>query len=232
MPQSRVKQSLAGRNLRIVILSEEGRAQSALPRSRRTTCPLLSPESWRGVLGTIRVGCANSSTSRGNCSDVRGPWAAYLPRVHRGKSFAQDDRLLGTMQSRRHYTFASLCISTVLHVLSPARQISSSGHSAHLGLRARQRLRPCQMIWCENKIHFSRGITFIKSCSIFCGSFCFVNSSRREMRCTCVSTTTPSAILNHEPSTTFAVLRATPGRVSSLSISHGTCPPKSETIFL
>src|SRR5579863_8517905 len=52
------------------------------------------------------------------------------------------------------------------------------------------------------------------------------------MRCTCVSTTTPTAFLNHDPSTTLAVLRATPGSVSSLSISSGTCPPKSLTIFL
>ena len=60
-------------------------------------------------------------------------------------------------------------------------------------------------------IHLSRGITFIRSCSILRGSSFFVSSSRREMRCTCVSTTTPSAIRYHVPSTTFAVLRATPG---------------------
>src|SRR5438132_3821977 len=37
---------------------------------------------------------------------------------------------------------------------------------------------------------------------------------------------------NHDPSTTFAVFRATPGRVSSLSISSGTWPPKFSTIAL
>ena len=34
------------------------------------------------------------------------------------------------------------------------------------------------------------------------------------------------AYLNHDPSTTLAVLRATPGRESSLSMSSGTWPPK------
>src|SRR6202044_825542 len=37
--------------------------------------------------------------------------------------------------------------------------------------------------------------------------------------------------LNHVPSTPLAVLRATPGRVSSFSMLRGTWPPKSATIF-
>ncbi len=44
------------------------------------------------------------------------------------------------------YALAFLCMSTVVHVLSPAWQRFSSGQSAHLGLRAMQSLRPCQMI--------------------------------------------------------------------------------------
>src|SRR5260370_23008784 len=68
------------------------------------------------------------------------------------------------------------------------------------------------MIWCEKSIHFAGGITFIKSCSMSLGLSLRVSSRRREMRCTCVSTTTPTAFLNHVPSTTLAVLRATPGR--------------------
>ena len=93
-------------------------------------------------------------------------------------------------------------------------------------------LRPCQMIWWENRVHRSRGIIFIKSCSIFLGSLFLVSSRRREIRCTWVSTTTPSDFLNHVPNSTFAVFRATPGRVRSFSISSGTCPPKSLRIFL
>src|ERR1700756_2153312 len=46
-----------------------------------------------------------------------------------------------------------------------------------------------------------------------------------------VSTTTPPASLNQVPSTTFAVFRATPGRVRSFSMSRGTSPPNSATIF-
>src|SRR5579864_5812209 len=72
---------------------------------------------------------------------------------------------------------------------------------------------------------------FIRSCSIFWGSVFLVNSQRRDMRCTCVSTTTPNGFLNHEPNTTFAVLRATPGKVNNCSISCGTSPPNSATIF-
>ena len=51
------------------------------------------------------------------------------------------------------------------------------------------------------------------------------------MRCTCVSTTTPSAMPNHDPSTTLAVLRAAPGTVSSSSMVCGTSPPKSLMIL-
>src|ERR1700730_17885356 len=133
---------------------------------------------------------------------------------------------------RRAYGFAFLWISTVLQLLSAAWQIFSSRQSTHLGLRAKHNLRPCQMSWWANRIHLSQGIIRIRSCSIFCGSVSFVSSRRRARRVTWVSTTTPSAILNHVPRTTFAVLRATPGRVSRSFIFGGTCPPKSATIFL
>src|SRR6266446_7169353 len=43
------------------------------------------------------------------------------------------------------HAFALLCSSTVLQVLSAAWQIFSSRQSTHLGLRAIQSLRPCQM---------------------------------------------------------------------------------------
>ena len=42
----------------------------------------------------------------------------------------------------------------------------------------------------------------------------------------CVSTTTPSAIPNAVPSTTLAVLRATPGSVVSSAMVLGISPPK------
>ena len=102
---------------------------------------------------------------------------------------------------------------------------ASSGHSAHFGARAVQRARPWWMIWCEKSIHLACGITFIRSCSMCFGSSERVNSSRRAMRCTWVSTTIPSPRPNQEPSTTLAVLRATPGSVSNSSIVSGTRPP-------
>ena len=44
----------------------------------------------------------------------------------------------------------------------------------HRGLRAWQTRRPCQINWWRKRIHRSRGITFIRSCSIFLGSVFFV----------------------------------------------------------
>ena len=74
-------------------------------------------------------------------------------------------------------------------------------------------------------------MTFIRSCSILTGASSFVSSRRREMRWTCVSTTTPAGMPNHEPRTTLAVLRAAPGTVRSSSIVLGTSPPKSLMIL-
>src|SRR5262249_11528913 len=105
-----------------------------------------------------------------------------------------------------------------------AGQCGASTHSPQFGLRAKQMRRPCQIIWCENWIQRSRGIFCIKFCSIFLGSSSSVSASRALRRATCVSTTTPSAIPYAVPSTTFAVLRATPGSSSSASISRGTSP--------
>ena len=85
------------------------------------------------------------------------------------------------------------------------------------------------MTWCENRIHRSRGITCIRSTSIFFTSVARVSPRRMASRCTCVSTTTPSARPNSVPSTTLAVLRATPGsRVSAASV-RGSSPPCSST---
>ncbi len=51
-----------------------------------------------------------------------------------------------------------------------------------------------------------------------------VSPSRRLSRVTCVSTTTPVASPKAVPSTTFAVLRPTPGSATSCSMSRGTSP--------
>ena len=60
------------------------------------------------------------------------------------------------------------------------------------GLRAWQTRRPCQISWCEKRIHFSFGMTFIKSCSIFLGSRVLGQIEAPDSRCTWVSTTTPA----------------------------------------
>src|SRR5712664_3843421 len=73
---------------------------------------------------------------------------------------------------------------------------------------------------------------FIRSCSIFSGSSFLDRSSRRESRWTWVSTTTPDAMPYAVPRTTFAVFRATPGKVRISSIVRGTTPPNVSKITL
>ena len=70
----------------------------------------------------------------------------------------QFDEFAKILQLRQFLYLAFLWISTVLQVLSAAWQMFSSGQSAHLGRRAMHSLRPCQMIWWENRVHFSRGM--------------------------------------------------------------------------
>src|SRR5438094_8221368 len=88
---------------------------------------------------------------------------------------------------------------------------------------------PCRSRVCENHVHLSRGTSAIRSRSIFAGSSCFVRPSSVERRWTWVSTTTPSFLPNHVPSTTFAVFRPTPGSWTSCSIVSGTAPPWRST---
>ena len=59
----------------------------------------------------------------------------------------------------------------------------------------------------------------------FSGSLCFVRRNRSDKRITCVSTTMPSSTPNAFPSTTFAVLRPTPGSSRSCAMVLGTLPP-------
>ena len=77
--------------------------------------------------------------------------------------------------------------------------------------------------------HSSRGISAHRSRSIFGGSVFFVHPRRCAIRCTCVSTTTPSGAPNATPSTTFAVFRPTPGSATSSSSVWGTSPPCTST---
>src|SRR5207237_745173 len=51
-----------------------------------------------------------------------------------------------------------------------AGQTGASLHSAQWGLRAKQTRRPCQISWWASSIHFCRGISAMRSCSIFRGS--------------------------------------------------------------
>ena len=82
--------------------------------------------------------------------------------------------------------------------------------------RASQTRRPCQISRCGKRAQSARGTTRWRSRSILTGSSWRVSPSRCESRRTCVSTTIPCASPS-SAATTFAVLRATPGRRSSSS---------------
>jgi len=128
------------------MLSGEGRARSALPSESKDTVPVVvSRKLERSFLhNSRRITKENTPTSRERRSDAR------VLRLHIYLGFAEANTSLGMTDSLDYeahaYTFAFLCMSTVLQVLSPAWHRFSSGQSAHLGLRAGQRLRPCQMI--------------------------------------------------------------------------------------
>src|SRR6184192_3525784 len=96
---------------------------------------------------------------------------------------------------------------------------------SHLGRRAMHTRRPWRISVCENQVHWSRRTNPIRSRSIFTGSVSRVRPSRVDRRCTCVSTTIPSFFRNQVPSTTFAVLRPTPGSRTRASMVSGTSPP-------
>src|SRR5687767_11717740 len=98
-------------------------------------------------------------------------------------------------------------------------------HFSHIGLRAWQILRPCQINRWEKSIHSFFGRSSIRSASIFSGCLFSVNPRRCDRRDTCVSTTTPVGMPNAVPSTTLAVFRPTPGNSTSSSRFRGTSPP-------
>src|SRR5438034_217548 len=84
-----------------------------------------------------------------------------------------------------------------------------------------QTRRPCQISRCGKRPQRSRGTSRCRSRSILTGSSCFVSPSRCESLRTCVSTTIPCGSPS-SAATTFAVLRATPGRRTSSSRLCGT----------
>src|SRR5947208_4684102 len=106
---------------------------------------------------------------------------------------------------------------------------SRNTHTSHRGRRAMHTVRPCRISMCENTLHLGRGTSGMRSRWIFTGSSWRVSLSSRVMRCTCVSTTTPSFFPNQVPRMTLAVLRPTPGRATSASIVSGTLPPCRST---
>jgi len=83
-------------------------------------------------------------------------------------------------------------------IFGGAKLFKIAFHAARFPRHAHAPAVPDQL--CEKIIHFSRGSTAIKSCSIFLGSELCVRSSRLESRITCVSTTTPAAMPNPLPS--------------------------------
>src|SRR3954454_3878046 len=101
-------------------------------------------------------------------------------------------------------------------------------HAPQAGLRAWHTRRPCQMRWCDSIVQSRLGNSTPTSCSTFTGSVSDVHPKRRANRPKWVSTVMPGRP-NALPSTTFAVLRPTPGRVTRSSSVFGTWPPYRST---
>src|SRR5260221_4817834 len=80
------------------------------------------------------------------------------------------------------------------------------------------------MTRCEAGVHSRRGRSAATSCSILSGSACAVQPNLRASRAKWVSTVR-AGLPNASPSTTLAVLRPTPGNVTSSSSVPGTSPP-------
>src|SRR5579859_5660927 len=100
----------------------------------------------------------------------------------------------------------------------------ASPHAPQAGRRAWQTRRPCQIIRCERSVQPLRGMSAATSASTLTGSVSVVQPKRRASRPKCVSTVMPG-MPNALPSTTLAVLRPTPGRVTRSFSLAGTSPP-------
>lgn len=84
------------------------------------------------------------------------------------------------------------------------------------------------MIRCDSIVQSRRSISAATSCSIFTGSVDVVHPNRVASRWKWVSMVSPGTP-NPSPSTTFAVLRPTPGSETSSAIVPGTSPPNRST---
>src|SRR5512139_1608118 len=118
----------------------------------------------------------------------------------------------------------------LVHVLSGHSHTSRSTHTGQCGLRAMQVSRPCRIRALPNAVHLFFATWRMSSASTFSGSSECTSPRRLLTRSTCVSTAmagTPNAL----PSTMLAVLRPTPGSVTSSSSVRGTSPWKSVTSF-
>ena len=91
-------------------------------------------------------------------------------------------------------------------------------------MRAWQTRLPCQIIRCERTVQSLRGMSVATLASTFSGSRLVVQPKRLASRPKCVSTVMPG-MPKAFPSTTFAVFRPTPGRVTRSRSRGGTSPP-------
>ncbi len=101
-------------------------------------------------------------------------------------------------------------------------------HAPHAGLRAKQTRRPWKISRWESMVHSDFSIRPPTTCSTLTGSSSVVHPRRRTRRPKCVSTVSPGTP-NAFPSTTFAVLRPTPGRETRSSRRAGTSPSNRST---
>ena len=106
--------------------------------------------------------------------------------------------------------------------------MSLSTQTGQRGLRAAQTWRPWRMSRSPSAVHSPAGTIEQTSVSISTGSVDEVSFNLPVSRVTWVSTAKPG-FPKATPSTTLAVLRPTPRRVTRSSIRSGTRPPKRAT---
>src|SRR4029079_10812462 len=104
----------------------------------------------------------------------------------------------------------------------------ATGHAPQAGFLAWQMRRPCQIRWWQSITQSFLGNSAPMACSTLTGSVSSVQPKRRQRRPKWVSTVMPG-MPKPLPSTTFAVLRPTPGSVTRSSRRGGTFPSYRST---
>src|SRR5687767_12454144 len=163
----------------------------------------------------------------------RGRFGSRRRRLRRGSLRARRLNQYRYDQNRDSEATPHVVLQTVSYPL--VRKTPILGHSSliaqspHRGYTGRQTFCPQVTRYRLMYGHHRLAVARYRACSVSSGSMVLTHPRRLEMRWTWVSTQIFRGLLNARISTRFAVLRPTPGNMSSSSIASGTVPPKRET---